>query len=419
MEQSLNDDNERALLSKLLTDDSLDFDLTEDDFESELGKKAITIINDLKAKNQELNIIKIAHLMGDTKEVRDYLFNLPNYSYGIPAEHLYNELIERSKRKKATNLFINEVNKMSSAGEDVSQSIQDTIRELSNIDKRGIKQKTFTGQIVDTMEEIQDDYNNRGDIKLYTGIIPLDQLILGFHKKEYTIIGARPSVGKTTLALQFAYNIAKRGGKVMYVSLEMGASQLIKKLISMITNINGYIFRAGTLEEAHWDKIAQATSELSELKLVIPDDTYNLQDLVSKIKKEYNANGLDIVFIDYLQLLKSRNKTQSREQEVAEISRTLKLLSLQLNIPVVALCQLNRLSASGNNEPTMAELRESGSLEQDADNVFLLYSSPNADQKLDDPMLNVTLKIAKQRNGAWGKVNLLFQKQYSCFKAIN
>jgi replicative DNA helicase len=205
----------------------------------------------------------------------------------------------------------------------------------------------------------------------------------------------------------------------MYVSLEMGASQLIKKLISMMTNINGYIFRAGTLEDTHWDKIAQATSELSQLSLVIPDDTYNLQDLVSKIKKEYNANGLDIVFIDYLQLLKSRNKTQSREQEVAEISRTLKLLSLQLNIPVVALCQLNRLSASGNNEPTMAELRESGSLEQDADNVFLLYSSPNADQKVDDPMINVTLKIAKQRNGAWGKVNLLFQKQYSCFKAIN
>lgn len=213
-------------------------------------------------------------------------------------------------------------------------------------------------------------------------------------------------VGKTTLALQIAENIAKKNKSIMFVSLEMADTQLIQKIISREGNIQSYRMRRGTLEDDDWNKIVQVAGELSSLDFNIYSNIRTIQQLELEARKLKNKGKLDILFIDYIQLLKSSNKFNNREQEVADISRKLKLLTLELDIPIVALCQLNRNAQL--NEPSTADLRESGSLEQDADNIIFLYKD-----KEDENIIN--LKLAKQRAGETGTIQILFDRQKSNF----
>lgn len=215
-------------------------------------------------------------------------------------------------------------------------------------------------------------------------------------------------VGKTTLALQIATKIASQKRKVLFISLEMSAEQVIQKLLIQKTQISGYTIRAGLLEDKHWSLLGKACGEIQDLDMVINDRAYTMTSIEEAIRRQYNKGALDFVVIDYLQLIKNTNKYGSREQEVADISRTLKVLSLELKIPILALCQLNRASLMNKGkEPTLADLRESGSLEQDADNVFFLFNSQD-DQE--GNIIDVTCKIAKQRAGEIGKVYLKFNK---------
>lgn len=189
----------------------------------------------------------------------------------------------------------------------------------------------------------------------------------------------------------------------------MSDVQLITKMISKKSSINSYKIRIGNLIEKDWEKIAYAIGELSKLPLKIVPNAMTIQKIEQIIKKLKNKNEVDLVIIDYIQLIKNKGKFGTREQEVADISRTLKLLTLELNIPIIALCQLNRNATK--SEPTLADLRESGSIEQDADNVFFLYQ----EQEQETPIVDVTLKIAKQRTGEIGKVFLKFNKAKSEF----
>ena len=189
----------------------------------------------------------------------------------------------------------------------------------------------------------------------------------------------------------------------------MSDVQLIQKLISKKTGVNSYKMRSGNLVDDDWEKIAEGLGELSDLPIRIITKAFNIQQIEKTIRKLKNKNELDLVVIDYIQLIKNQGNFSSREQQVADISRTLKLLTLELNIPIIALCQLNR--NANKTEPTLADLRESGSLEQDADNVFFLYQ----EKEQDTPIVDIVLKIAKQRNGEIGKVFLKFNKPKSEF----
>ena len=309
-----------------------------------------------------------------------------------------------SKKRKvfelAQNILANVAEK-----ENIDIYIQDCIDKLNNIEKINTKEKTFVEQIAETTNEIEKNYNNRNDYSLYTGIFDLDKLTCGLHNQELTIIGARPGMGKTTLTLQIAQNIAKEKN-VVFASLEMSQTQLIQKMIAKQSVVNSYKMRLGTLEEGDWEKIARASVQLSELNLTINTRVRTIQDIEIMAKRLKNKGKLDLLIIDYIQLLKSQGKFNLREQEVAEISRRLKLLSLEINIPIIALCQLNRNANTG--EPTLADLRESGSLEQDADNIIFIYK--------EDEESNLTiLKLAKQRAGDIGKVKVKFNKQLSTF----
>ena len=261
---------------------------------------------------------------------------------------------------------------------------------------------------------IQEAYEQKTDYSLYTGFFDLDKLTGGLHRKEFTVIGARPGVGKTTFALQIANRIAEKNIEVAIFSLEMADTQIITKLISKKTGIDNDKIKFGTLENDDFDKIALASNEIAQLPLNIITECYTLQDIEIELRRLKNIKNLGLAVIDYLQLIKNNNKKyNNREQELADISRTLKLLSLELDIPIIALCQLNRNAS--RTEPTLADIRESGAIEQDADNVIFLYKQ-NADE--DTPTQDIVVDLQKQRNGCTGTLNLRFVKRLSEFRNL-
>ena len=212
--------------------------------------------------------------------------------------------------------------------------------------------------------------------------------------------------------MQIAEHIAEKGIETAIISLEMSDVQIIQKMLSKKTRINSYKMRMGTLEEEDWTKIAEATTKIPQLPIHLITTARTLQHIENTARKLKNKNNLGLLIIDYIQLIKNKGKFNNREQEVADITRTLKLLSLELDIPIVGLCQLNRNAS--RTEPTLADLRESGSIEQDADNVLFLYRENEEEGNIVD----TTLKIAKQRAGETGKVYLKFNKANSEFKGV-
>lgn len=192
----------------------------------------------------------------------------------------------------------------------------------------------------------------------------------------------------------------------------MSDYQIIQKMLAKKTKVNSYKMRLGTLEDKDWEKIGQASGELTMLPVHLITNARTLQHIENVTRKLKNKNNLGLLIIDYIQLIKNKGKFNNREQEVADITRTLKLLSLELDIPIVGLCQLNRNAT--RQEPMLSDLRESGAIEQDADNVIFLYQ----EKEEEGNMVDITLKIAKQRAGETGKIYLKFNKASSEFKGV-
>ena len=283
------------------------------------------------------------------------------------------------------------------------------INQMQKIEFQTQKDESFISQVVQTAEEIEKNINKKEDLSLYTGYFDLDDLTDGLHNGELTVIGARPGVGKTTFSLQLAENIAKKGKNVCYVSLEMSEIQMIQKLLSLRTGINSRKIRNGDMTEDEKMLVGTECMKLGELNFKLITKASTIQQIEISARRLKNQNKIDLLIIDYLQLLRNNGKFNSREQEVADISRTLKLLSLELDIPIIALCQLNRNASK--QAPTLADIRESGSIEQDADNVIFLYQE-NQENDI------VTVDLQKQRAGNIGKIELKFYKSLSKFISI-
>lgn len=250
--------------------------------------------------------------------------------------------------------------------------------------------------MIETLKDIDDKYQKRDDYSLRTGYLDLDKIIEGLHEQELTLLGARPGVGKTAFSLQMAEHIAKKGVYVYFVSLEMSRKQLGNRIIAREAEIDSHVLRMGWLTEGNFAKINEVAGNVADIKMCIDSESTTIQDIEDKANELKQEKNLGLMVIDYLQLLKSRNKFTNREQEVADISRRLKLLSKELDIPVVALCQLNR-ETEKRRRPLLADLRESGSLEQDADNVIFLYVDD--EEKVKNRVIDVEVIVAKQRNG--------------------
>ncbi len=220
-------------------------------------------------------------------------------------------------------------------------------------------------------------------------------------------------VGKTAFALKIAYNIANKGIKVAIISLEMSKIQLVQRLIAKEARVDSNKIRTGTLTEEEMEKVSEATARIFELPIFINTKARNIQEIEIYTRRLKNKEDIGLLIIDYIQLMKSQNKLYSREQEVSEITRTLKLLSLELKIPIIGLCQLNRNAAK--NEPTLSDLRESGAIEQDADNVIFLYNKEDGDEQQNQNVEDIVIDLQKQRAGPLVKVVVRFDKRYNEF----
>ena len=408
----MNDEElEKAMLYYLIYEQE-DYVLDETDFAFERNKRIIKAINELKAEKKEISIISLqSRISANNKQVIEYLTSLSEYVYATTADYIYNQVIELSKKRKLMELLQKSITEIMEA-ENIDIFMQDKIKQINKIAEINEKEQTFVEQVVETSTEIEKNTLQKPDYTLYTGITDLDKMICGLHKQELTIIGARPGVGKTTLALQIAEHIAERGTETAIISLEMSDTQVIQKLISRRARINNYKMRMGTLETKELEQIGIVSAEIAELPIHLITKARTIQHIENIARKLKNKNNLGLMVIDYIQLIKNKGKFNSREQEVADITRTLKLLSLELNIPIIGLCQLNRNAA--RQEPTLADLRESGAIEQDADNILFLYQEAESTETVVD----ITLKLAKQRAGETGKISLKFNKANSEFREV-
>lgn len=251
-----------------------------------------------------------------------------------------------------------------------------------------------------------------------TGYRDLDEITSGFQPSDLILIAARPSMGKTALGLNIAQNAAFRGKKtVAFFSLEMSCEQLIMRIIASETEVNSKKIKVGTQNEAEWKKITHLNSAVAESDIALYiDDTSGISvgEVRSKLRKLKSAKGLDMVVIDYLQLMSTTQRTENRQQEISTISRELKGLAKELGIPVVSLSQLSR-SPEGRKDrrPILSDLRESGAIEQDADVVILLYRENYYEREIESN--ETELIIAKHRNGETGTVKLSFLNEYTKF----
>lgn len=272
--------------------------------------------------------------------------------------------------------------------------------------------------IEDAIHEMEAAQNRGGELTgIATGFTELDQLTHGLHPGQLVILAARPAMGKSTLALDIARNASLvKGNSTIFFSLEMGRSEIAMRLLSAESAISLQSMRKGMLAEKDWSKIAATRGKINDAPLYIDDSpNMTLVEIRAKCRRLAQQTDLKMVVIDYLQLLTSGKKVESRQQEVSEFSRALKLLAKELGVPVIAISQLNRQTEqSKDKKPELSHLRESGSLEQDADVVVLLHREGVYER--DHPRAGeADLILAKQRNGPTGTVVVAFQGQYSRF----
>jgi replicative DNA helicase len=266
-------------------------------------------------------------------------------------------------------------------------------------------------------------HQHKGEISgIRTGFADLDAMTTGLQRSDLILVAARPSIGKTSLALNFAEHAAVREGKTVGIfSLEMSKEQLVLRLLSSVSNIDSQRLRTGFLEEMDFTRLAPAMNALAEAPIYI-DDTPNIStmELRTKARRLQAESGLDLIVVDYLQLMQSsftNARDANRVQEVSDISRGLKALARELDVPVVALSQLSRQpEMRENKEPRLSDLRDSGGLEQDADLVMFLWREKERggeDAETDGEIIN--LRLAKHRNGPTGETKLWFRKRQTRF----
>ncbi|HEY5562221.1 MAG TPA: replicative DNA helicase [Clostridiaceae bacterium] len=269
--------------------------------------------------------------------------------------------------------------------------------------------------------EIEKIYKNKGQLTgISSGFPELDKKTAGFQKGDMILIAARPSMGKTTFALNLAQYAALRGGKsIVIFSLEMSKAQLAYKLLCAEANVDMTKLRNGDLEDRDWDNIARAIGPLAGAKIFIDDSAgVSVLEMRSKCRRLKIEHGIDMIVIDYLQLMSGSN-SENRQQEVSEISRSIKSLAKEMQCPVIALSQLSRAPEQRvDHRPMLSDLRESGSIEQDADLVMFLYRDEYYNEDTEDKNIAECI-IAKQRNGPTGNIKLAWLGQYSKFGRLD
>ena len=297
--------------------------------------------------------------------------------------------------------------------EDTEKKIFDLVQRRSGGDFVPIKQV-----VLNALDKIEKASKNKGNVTgIPTGFIDLDYKTSGFQPSDLILIAARPSMGKTAFVLNVAQHMAfKEGQTVAIFSLEMSKEQLVNRLFSLESKVDAQLLRTGNLSDEDWAKLIEGAAVVGKSNLII-DDTPGISvgELRSKCRKFKLEQNLGIIIIDYLQLMTGSKRAESRQQEISDISRNLKAIARELNVPVVALSQLSRaVEQRPDHRPMLSDLRESGAIEQDADVVMFLYRDDYYNKDTDKKNIAEVI-IAKQRNGPIGTVELVWLPNYTKF----
>jgi replicative DNA helicase len=425
---------EQSVLGAILIDRDVVVEIAEflkpDDFYRQSNGTIYRAILELFERREPIDILTVAESLERTNDLepvggRAYLSSLSDQTPTAVHAVQYARIVER---KAVLRNLIGAAGKIAGIGYEDPAEIQEAIdraeSELFQVSNRRIT--AGFSKLKDLLHEAYDrlDYlhAHRGEISgVRTGFNDLDALTTGLQKSDLIVVAARPSVGKTSFALNIAEHAAVREKKSVGVfSLEMSKEQLVLRLLSSVSNIDSQRLRTGFLEELDFARIAPAMNALSEAPIYI-DDTPNItaMELRTKARRLQAESGLDLIVVDYLQLMQAQTQSRdaNRVQEVSEISRGLKALARELSVPVIALSQLSRQpEMRESKEPRLSDLRESGAIEQDSDLVLFLWREKERgsdDQETDGEVIN--LKLAKHRNGPTGEIQLWFKKRQTRF----
>ena len=400
--------------------------LTPQDFYFEENKNTFSCIYELSEENVPFDIVTISKKYRNIsdKDISLYLTNVVKKTPTAANIKAYADIVrEQSILRHLIQIGRGIIEDSYNGLRDSKTLLDEAEQKIFNIADDNLRLKTGFQQInklvkdsYQTIEELS--ANDNPVTGIATGFKEFDEKTTGLHGGDLIIVAGRPSMGKTTFAMNLAeYASLKCDSSVAIFSMEMGGNQLSSRFISSIGRINQLKIRTGKLSDDDWPRVTQAVSLLSKAKIFI-DDTpaLNPNDIRARSRRLMRENGLDMIIIDYLQLMQVSGSTENRATEISEISRSLKALARELNVPVVALSQLNRsLEQRTDKRPIMSDLRESGAIEQDADLISFIYRDEVYNEESPDKG-KAEIIVAKQRNGPIFKTNLTFLAECTRFE---
>ena len=430
-------DAEASLLGAILIDVDAIVRIADkigsNDFYDERHQRIYEAMQKLYEKHSPIDVLTLSNQLKDnglldTVGGAAYLTELTNYVPTAAHAENYADIVSQ---KAIRRRLIKASQDITGLGFDESKAVQELIEEaetqLFQVSQQHVKQdiSSIEDILAESFERLDDLHKDKGKIRgVPTGFKDLDNILAGLQRSDLIILAARPSMGKTALSLNLAHSVATKANQpVLVFSLEMSKEQLVDRMLSMESGVDAWNIRTGNLSDADFEKIGQAMGTLSEAPIYIDDSPgITVSEMRTKARREQHQRQLGLIVVDYLQLMSGGSRfggDGNRVQEISEISRGLKAVARELNVPVIALSQLSRSVESRSPQiPQLADLRESGSIEQDADVVAFIYRedyyNPDTDRK------NITdIFIKKHRNGPTGNIELYFDKEKQRFKGLD
>ena len=410
-------------ISKYALDKAMDT-LTSDDFYYDNNRVIFNVLQTLNSKNVPIDMTSIITELKNTDKLNEaggisYINEVLNSeAIATNAEYYIKKVSDASLMRKLIKVS-EEIGSLGyEEGDEIDEALDEAEKKILGVvkNKQSSDFRPFKDILYDAQKNLEELAHTKGEVTgIPTGFIDIDKLTSGFHENQLIIVAARPAMGKTVFGLNVAVNAALAGKSVAIFNLEMDAVQLANRMLSSVGQIEGRKFMNGSLNNDDWTRLNEAISQLSEAKIFINDMTESTIGAIrSKCRRLASSEaGLDLVVIDYLQLISGgKNYGTNRQQEVSDISRALKLLAVELHIPIIALAQLSRsVEQREDKRPIMSDLRESGSIEQDADIVSFLYRDSYY-KKGASGEGNASISefiVGKHRAGRTDTINLIFK----------
>jgi len=424
---------EASLLGSILLDSESLINIADivsaEDFYDERHGHTYAAIMQLYDRHRPIDVLTVSNRLKEESLLKEaggsaYLTELVN---GVPTAAHAQHYAEIVAHKATLRRLINAAEDITKLGYDEAQPMQNVLEQseqrLFQVSQRSLKQDVISLEnlLAESFERLDELHKDKGSIRgVPTGFYDIDNMLAGLQPSDLIILAARPSMGKTSLAMNIAQNIAtQQKVPVLFFSLEMSKEQLVDRLLAAEANIDAWALRTGRLHDEDFERLGHAMGSLSEAPIYI-DDTPSITGLEmrTKARREHQKHPLGLIVVDYLQLMSGTSGTDNRVQEISEISRSLKAIARELNVPIIALSQLSRSVEQRSPQiPQLSDLRESGSIEQDADVVLFIYREDYYNPETERQNL-ADLFIRKHRNGPTGSVELYFNKDRVQFQSL-